>query len=146
MKKQKKINLEKAVNLALQNNYDLNLQRAAVLEASSLLKQKTGETDIIIGADASYSLNQNPVDSDDKESYVYGYSWIYDSDPASEYDPYGLYTENVTQSSTNLSFFLQKLFSFGLNTKLSYTIQRQKSTTDFSYANSETEKKCFKYL
>ena len=134
----KTFSLEKAITLAVENNYDIQKQRYALQEAHSQFLQAKGATDIEAGAQAQYQRKQNPVDEFDP-NYQYGYSWL---TPGSDY---GVYSSNTLTEQTAGSVFLRKLFSFGLETKLSYTVQRQKNTPYYSYGKNFDTKNLSKY-
>ena len=122
----KTLSLNEAINLALENNYEIKRQRYALAIAKSQFRQTKGTLDIEAGAQAQYSLKQNPVDENDP-NYNYGYSWM---NPSATY---GISSDNTVQEQTAGSIFLKKLFSFGLETKLSYTVQRHKLKPNYSY-------------
>ncbi|MBR4600393.1 MAG: TolC family protein, partial [Treponema sp.] len=61
----KTFSLEKAITLAVENNYDIQKQRYALQEAHSQFLQAKGATDIEAGAQAQYQRKQNPVDEFD---------------------------------------------------------------------------------
>lgn len=122
----KSLSFNDAINLALENNYEIKRQRYALAIAKSQFRQAKGSLDIEAGAQAQYSLKQNPVDENDP-NYNYGYSWM---NPSATY---GISSDNTVQEQTAGSIFLKKLFSFGLETKLSYTVQRHKLKPNYSY-------------
>ena len=134
----KKFSLETAINLAVENNYDIKKQRYALQIAHSQLLQEKGATDIEAGVQAQYQYKQNPVDALDP-NYQYGYSWLSPNNDS------GIYSNNTLTEQTAGSVFLKKLFSFGLETKLSYTIQRRKDKPNYSYGKNFDTKNLSKY-
>lgn len=132
--------LNSAIVLAIENNYDIQKQRYALAVAKSQYKQATGALDIEVGAQAQYSVKQNPVDENDP-NYRYGYSFLQPDDYG-----YGVYSNNVLARQTAGNIFLKKLFSFGLQTKLSYNLQRSHNFPDYVYGDYfETLAKTQKY-
>ena len=125
-KNQPKFSLNDAINIALENNYEIKKQRYALASARAQYRQIKGTLDIEAGAQAQYSQKQNPVDENDP-NYALGYNWL---SPAFNY---GVFSDNTLSEQTGGSVFLKKLFSFGLETKLSYTVQRQKNKPQFTY-------------
>ena len=113
----KTLSLNEAINLALENNYEIKRQRYALAIAKSQFRQTKGTLDIEAGAQAQYSLKQNPVDENDP-NYNYGYSWM---NPSATY---GISSDNTVQEQTAGSIFLKKL---------SYTVQRHKLKPNYSY-------------
>ncbi len=134
-----KFSLEKALTLAVKNNYDIQKQRYALQTAHSQFLQANGATDIEAGVQAQYQYKQNPVDEFDP-NYKYSYSWL------SPNNDLGVYSNNALTEQTAGSVFLKKLFSFGLEAKLSYTIQRQKNRPDYSYGKNFDTKTYSKYI
>lgn len=120
--------LNSAIVLAIENNYDIQKQRNALAVAKAQYKQATGALDFETGAQAQYSMKQNPVDETDP-NYKYSYSFLSPNDYG-----YGIYSKNVLAHQTAGSIFLKKLFSFGLETKLSYTLQRSHNFPDYTYS------------
>lgn len=101
---------------AIENNYEIQIQKIALKNALGQYYIAKGVTDYNLGADAGYSLQNEP----------------YDVDAGKDYDV-------IRARGFNSSVYLQKLFSFGLNTKLSYSMKNQWGETH--YVNpSYTEK------
>ena len=94
--------LEDAVNLALQNNYDIQNQRLALESAKAQLRQVNGALDIEAGAQARQTMQQNPVDKDDPNYQL-----------TSQLD---IYSDNTQSYQTSGSVYLKKLFGNGLET------------------------------
>ncbi len=120
----KKLSLQDAFSLALENNYDIQNQRAALASARGQYRQVKGAFDIEAGAQAQYSRTQNPVDEDDPNYHV-------DSTVGADFIDLG----NTISEQTGGTIFLKKLFSFGLETKLSYTVQQTKNSPDYTYGS-----------
>ena len=130
--------LNSAIILAVENNYEIKKQRYALASARAQYHQAIGALDVELGAQAQYALNQNPVDERDPR-YLYSYSFM---SPASNY---GIYSNNTMQQQVSGSVFVKKLFSFGLETKLSYTLQRQHDFPQYSYGRNFDTKNYSKY-
>ena len=128
-----KFSLQNAIDTALENNYEIQKQRYALASARAQYRQAKGTLDIEAGAQAQYSYMQNPVDKDDP-NYKYGYSWL---SPIES----GIYSDNTLSQQTGGSIFLKKLFCFGLETKLSYTVKRAKITPEYTYSDEYPGKK-----
>lgn len=130
---QEKLSYEKVLETAVNNNFDIQLKKAALLSASGQYKQAVGETDITVGAAASYQQTHKPVDSDDV-NYYYGDSnfnrtWYNEK----IHNPSYLAIDDTVSKETDASVWASKLFSFGLNTKLSYSVTRQLSQNNYIY-------------
>ena len=121
------LTLNSAIVLAIENNYDIQKQRYALATAKAQYRQATGALDFQAGAQAQYSMKQNPVDSADP-NYKYGYSFLTPKD-----NTYGIFSKNTLAHQTGGSLFLKKLFSFGLESKISYTLQRSHNFPDYTY-------------
>ena len=122
------ITLEEAVKLALENNYEIKKQEYALQLARSQYRQAKGIFDVELGAEGAYSLKQNPVDENDPNYKVRDYG-----------NDISLSSPNSISHQTSASIFVQKLFSFGLNTKLSYTLKREKNKPGYIYSNNFPE-------
>ena len=135
------ITLEDAITLAVENNYSVQQKRFALATAKAQYRQIDGAFDFEVGASASYDMSQNPTDEDDPK-----YTSVY----------YG--SDNTTSYQTVGSVFVKKLFSFGLDSKLSYSIKRnhdypnypeslkyeQEDARNFGYLNLELKLPLFK--
>lgn len=126
IKSTESFSLEQAVNLAVQNNYEIKKQRYALVAAQAQYRQAKGQLDLEVGAEAGYSLKQNPVDENDPDYTVDSFS--------TEQGIFSVYSDNTLSEQTSGSVFIQKLFSFGLKSRLSYSISRQKDTPDYAYS------------
>ncbi len=124
-----KLSLSDAIILAVENNYDIQKQRYALAAARGEYRQAIGALDVEVGASAGYSMKQNPVDEKDPR-YMYSYSLL------SPRTSYGVYSDNTTSHQTQGELFAQKLFSFGLQTKLSYTLQRTHDFPHYIYGST----------
>jgi outer membrane protein TolC len=120
------LSLEQALNLAIQNNYEIKKQRYALAAAQAQYRQAKGLLDVEVGAEAGYSLKQNPVDENDP-------SYGIDSIPT-DAGTLSAYSDNTLTQQTSGSVFIQKLFGFGLQSKLSYTVNREKNTPEYTYS------------
>lgn len=120
------LSLEDAVNLAVKNNYEIKKQRYALSAAEARYRQAKGLLDLEVGAEGGYSIKQNPVDQNDP-------AYVLDSFPA-EAGGFSVYSDNTLDQQTSGSLFVQKLFGFGLQSRLAYTVTRQKNTPDYSYS------------
>lgn len=105
-----KFSIDKAIELALNNNYDLKVQQAALLNASGLLHQAKGSYDIKIGTEASYNQSLNPTDK---------------NNPSVQSEGEVLY-QSVRGQDITVKAFIEKLFAFGINAKLNYQVQGNK--------------------
>jgi outer membrane protein TolC len=121
--------LNSAIIIAIENNYEIKKQQYALAIAQSQFRQSKGTLDVEIGAQAQYSMKQNPVDEDDP-NYQFNYSFLTPDDAG-----YGIYSNNTLSHQTGGSIFLKKLFNFGLQSKLSYTLQRSHNFPDFTYSD-----------
>ena len=130
--------IQEAINIALENNYEIKKQRYALAIAQARYRQVEGSLDIEAGVQARYAMKQEPLDEDDP-NYTFGYSWLNPS------QNYGIYLDNTLTEQTGGSIFLKKLFSFGLEAKLSYTVQRQKSSPNYTYGDNFDSKNLSKY-
>lgn len=131
---EKRMTLNDAIVLAVESNYDLQRQRYAVAAARGQYHQAAGNLDVQLGTQAEYSMSQNPVDQRDTR-YVYSYSFLTPN------TNYGVYSDNTLQHQTSAAIFAKKLFSFGLETKLSYTLRRERDIPRYSYGkNFDTDK------
>ena len=126
IKSTESFSLEQAVNLAVQNNYEIKKQRYALAAAQAQYRQAKGQLDLEVGAEAGYSLKQNPVDENDPDYSVDSFS--------TEQGIFSVYSDNTLSEQTSGSVFIQKLFGFGLKSRLSYSISRQKDTPDYAYS------------
>lgn len=121
------LTLDQAIASAINSNYDIKKQQYAVAQAEAQLRQAKGQLDIEFGANLQYSGTNRPVDRQDP-NYSYGYSF---SNPD---NPSGIYLDNTYLQQMNGSVYLKKLFSFGLETKVSYTIKRERNQPDYKYS------------
>ncbi len=94
----KMISYQDALNLAVQNNIDLKKQASELAIANAQYKQVAGNFDFLAGGSAQYQITPND------------------------------YSEKGFNSSPSGSVYIQKLFNFGLESKLSYQINRSKIT------------------
>lgn len=117
-----------AITEALNSNYDIKKQQYAVAQAESQLRQVQGNLDFEIGAQVDYAGTNRPVDPQDP-NYSYGYSF---SNPD---NPSGIFLSNTYLEQMNGSVYLKKLFSIGLEAKLSYTIKREENSPKYKYSN-----------
>ncbi len=120
-----KLSLEKAINIALQNNYDIQKQQLALSSAKAQYRIAASSLDLEGGAQAQYSMKQNPVDKEDPNYIVAD----------------NIFSDNTLTQQSGASLYLKKLFSFGLESKLSYTIQRVKNNPDYEYSKNYTGSK-----
>lgn len=109
------LSLRSAIEIAVENNYEIRRQRLALQSARAQYRQAVGALDVEAGAEASLQFAQNPVDTDDPTSEKYT----------------GIFLENTPSQTAGGRIFVRKLFDFGLDSKLSYTIQRSKSWPDY---------------
>ena len=133
-----RLSLSDAIIIAVENNYDIKKQRYALASAQAQYKQASGALDVEIGAEAQYSMRQNPVDEADPR-YAYSYSFF---TPKSNY---GVYSDNTLSHQSGGSVFIKKLFSFGLETKLSYTLQRTHDFPHYIYGTNFNASQYSKY-
>ncbi|EID85750.1 Outer membrane protein [Treponema sp. JC4] len=118
-----------AITLAIQHNYDVRKQQQALIIAEAKYRQAKGALDLSIGAEGDYTYSQNPVDPRDP-NYLYGYSFI---TPESVY---GIFSKNSLTRQGSGSIFMQKLFSIGLQSKLSYSVKRTNNVSDYEYGDA----------
>ena len=93
------LSLGDALRAAIESSYTIQLKQAAVQSAHGRLRMAKGGSDVTVGADAAYSVNNNP----------------YADDPY--YGANGM--DNVKRDTLSGSLWIQKAFSFGLLSKLS---------------------------
>ena len=105
IKSTESFSLEQAVNLAVQNNYEIKKQRYALAAAQAQYRQAKGQLDLEVGAEAGYSLKQNPVDENDPDYSVDSFS--------TEQGIFSVYSDNTLSEQTSGSVFIQKLFGDG---------------------------------
>ncbi|MCR5290206.1 MAG: TolC family protein [Treponema sp.] len=103
------ISFEDALNTAVAHSYEIQNQHYALQNASGQLRSVKGTTDITVGASSQYSDSYTPYDPDDP---YYGKAGNLD---------------NTETKSLQSSVWLQKLFSFGLQSKLSLGLNRNVS-------------------
>lgn len=125
---EKRLTLNDAIILAVENNFDLSKQRYAVAAARGQYHQAIGLLDVQLGVQAEYSMKQNPVDHRDT-NYIYSYEFLTPN------TNYGVYSDNTLRHQTAGSIFAKKLFSFGLEAKVSYTLRRAKDVPKYSYGS-----------
>ncbi len=126
---EKVFTLYDAITLAIQHNYDVRKQQQALIIAEAKYRQAKGALDVSVGTQGDYTYNHNPVDPRDPNS-LYGYSFI---TPESVY---GIFSNNSLTRQTGGSIFAQKLFSFGLQSKLSYSVRRNNNVTDYEFGEA----------
>lgn len=131
---QQNLTLEQVLAIAIENNYDLNKQKYALAQAQAELRQTMGSLDFEVGAEAKYSLKNNPVDEQDP-NYAYGYSF-YNKESLTD-----IYSNNTIARQSSGSVYIKKLFDFGLESKLSYTIQRNHNTPEYRYSHAFDQEK-----
>lgn len=124
---QESMTLEQAINIALEKNTDIKKQRYALAQAEGQYRAVKGKTDIEIGTEAKYQIRNTPVDPQDPH-YAYTYSF-YNEDSKN-----GIYLDNTINRQTTGSVYIKKLFSFGLESKLSYSIRRNNDTPEYTYS------------
>ena len=108
------LSLDDALKTAIESSYIIQLKQAAVQEAHGRLRLAKGGADVTIGADASYSVQNNP----------------YGNDPY--YGGNGM--DNVKRDTLSTSVWIQKDFAFGLRSKLSVGAVRTLDTYEGSEA------------
>lgn len=106
----KSFTLDKAIELALNNNYDLMNQKAALMNASGQLKQAKGSYDIKFGLQSDYAQTFTPTDK---------------NNPSARSGEEILYQTVKGQDFTTKAY-LEKLFAFGINTRLNFQLQRNR--------------------
>ncbi|MBO7486707.1 MAG: TolC family protein [Spirochaetaceae bacterium] len=123
------LTLDQALTTAVKNNYDIQKQRYAVAEAQAQYRQAKGAFDFELGAEENYALSQNPMDKNDPLS-----GWAATGN--------SFYIDNTTSKTAGGSVFVQKLFSFGLSSKLSYSVNRSLDIPHYTNTNlpGETDK------
>ena len=135
---EKVFTLYDAVSIAVNKNYDIRKQQQALVIAKAKLRQAKGALDVSVGSEGQYTYTQNPVDPRDP-NYLYGYSF---TTPESVY---GIFSNSSLTRQISGSVFMQKLFSFGLQSKLSYTVNRSHNVTDYEYDSSFSSNTYQKY-
>ena len=108
------LSLDDALKTAIESSYVIQLKQAAVQEAHGRLKVAKGGADVTVGADASYSVQNNPYGNDP----YYGGNGI----------------DNVKRDTLSTSVWIQKNFAFGLQSKLSVGAVRTLDTYEGSEA------------
>lgn len=122
------LTLDYVIASVVNNNYDIKKQQYAVAQAEAQLRQTNGQFDIELGTELQYSGTNKPVDKQDP-NYSYGYSF---SNPD---NPSGIFLDNTYLQQMNGSVYLKKLFSIGLETKVSYTIKNELNRPDYKYSS-----------
>jgi len=102
--------IDQAIQLALNHNPDLQEQMAAMLKASGILRQAKGNFDVKIGAETSYDEKYTPMDKNNPSGKS-GEDILYQT----------IYGQDLTSKA-----YVEKLFAFGINTRLNYQLQRTK--------------------
>ena len=125
---EKVFTLYDAITLAIQHNYDVRKQQQALIIAEAKYRQAKGALDVSVGTQGEYTYSQNPVDPRDP-NYLYGYSFI---TPESVY---GIFSKNSLTRQGSGSVFIQKLFSIGLQSKLSYSVRRTDNVVDYVFGD-----------
>ena len=108
------LSLDDAIKTAIESSYVIQLKQAAVQEAHGRLRMAKGGADVTVGAEASYSVQNNPYGNDP----YYGANGI----------------DNVKRDTLATSVWIQKDFSFGLRSKLSVGAVRTLDTYEGSAA------------
>ena len=108
------LTLDDALKTAIESSYVIQLKQAAVQEAHGRLRMAKGGADVTVGADASYSVQNNP----------------YGDDPY--YGANGM--DNVKRDTLSTSVWIQKNFAFGLQSRLSVGAVRTLDTYEGSEA------------
>ncbi len=103
------LSLDEVIQLAVENSLDIREKASGLARARAQYMQTKGGLDPELGVQGRYSITQNPVDSRNPSYYSYGVA-----------------NDNVQSHSAGGSVFIRKLFGFGLESKLSYSIQRSK--------------------
>lgn len=121
--------LNTAIVLSIENNYEIQKQKFALAVANGQYRQARGALDIEAGVQGQYSMKQNPIDEKDP-NHIFNYSFLNPNSIS-----YGIYQKNTLVHQTGGSLFLKKLFSFGLQTSLSYNLQRSHNFPDYIYSD-----------
>lgn len=103
--------IDKAIESALNNNYDLKIQQTALLNASGLLQKAKSNYDVKIGAEAGYNQILTPADENNPIVHSVSDEILYETEKGQDF---------------TVKAFVEKLFAFGINVKLNYQIQRSK--------------------
>ena len=111
------LTFEEALQRAITSSYTVQLKQAAVLAARARLKSAKAGTDITVGASGTYTKQHTPYDDDP----YYGGNGI----------------DDIESSQISSSLWLQKAFSFGLQSRLSLGIA---STLSNYHGNDAVEK------
>ena len=124
---QTKISYEETLENALNNSFDIRLKAAAVTQALGQLNNIKTDDSFIAGVEYQHRSSKVGVDPDDKQQYdPAGASSIY------EYADSRLYHITAQQSKNdNAEVFIQKLFDFGLQSKISLNLERVKNSSDY---------------
>lgn len=120
--------LGQIISIALENNFNIKEQQFALARAEAQYRQTKGKLDIEIGAEAKHEMKNNSIDGQDPH-FAYTYSF-YNDDSIN-----GIYINNTLQHLTNGSLYVKKLFSFGLESKLSYSIRRTYERPHYIYSD-----------
>jgi len=103
--------IDQAIELALNHNPDLMEQKAALMRASGILKQAKGNFDVKVGVEASYNETYTPMDKNNPQAKS-GDEILYQT----------VYGQELTGKA-----YIEKLFAFGINTRINYQLQRTKN-------------------
>lgn len=122
------ISYEEAVSTALNNSFDIRIQAAAVTQARGQLSSVKTDDNFIAGFEYQHKGSKVGVDPEDKQQY----------DPAGASSSISRYADSrlyhiTTQESQNDSagLFIQKIFDFGLQSKISLNLERTKNTNEY---------------
>lgn len=124
---QTKISYEEIIISALNNNFDIRIQAAAVTQAMGQLNNIKTDDTFIAGLEYQHRNSKTGVDSEDKQQYdPMGTSSIYN------YADSRMYHITAQQSQNDSAgFYIQKIFDFGLQSKLSLNLERIKNSNEY---------------
>ena len=106
------LSLDDAIKTAIESSYVIQFKQAAVQSAHGRLRMAKGGADVTVGANASYTVHNNP----------------YGDDPY--YGANGM--DNVKSDAFSTSVWIQKEFAFGLQSRLSVGAVRTLDTYEGS--------------
>lgn len=124
---QTKISYEEILETALNNSFDIRVKAAAVTQAAGQLNNIKTEDSFIAGLEYQHKGEKVGIDPNDKQQYdPMGTSSI------SKYTDSRLYHITAQESQNDSAgLFIQKIFDFGLQAKISLNLERTKKSSDY---------------
>lgn len=115
--------VSKLISSALKNNYEVQAGKIAVNSALGQLYQVKGVTEFKLGASTGIDYGVTPFDPRDPA----GIAEYLPSNPPNPKEPVKEFIDANLSRNISTQIFVEKFFSFGLNTKFSYEMVNQNS-------------------